>query len=743
MSDHRHTNRLVHETSPYLLQHAHNPVDWRPWSDAALAEARAADRPIFLSVGYSTCHWCHVMERESFEHQDVADLLNAYFIPIKVDREERPDIDEQYMLATQLFTGRGGWPNSVFLTPDGRPWYAGTYFPKEDRPGMAGFKTLLTTLHQTWLSRRDEVEQQAQAFVDAIRNAAATHPGHTPLSGELFASALAHFHRTYDRRHGGFGSSPKFPPHGALTLLLQHVRLTGDDTSAAMIHHTLTAMADGGIHDHIGGGFHRYATDSRWFLPHFEKMLYDNAQIMRNLAEAYALDPQPRYAAVASGIFDWLSREMTHPLGGFYSAIDADSEGEEGRFYVWSEDEVRQVLAPDDADLFIHHHGLTDIGNFLDEATRQRTGSNVVYLPQPLPDDPDLLQHLALLRSALLTARNLRPRPHLDDKILTGWNGLMIDALSRAATAFHEPRYLHAAQRAATFVLDHMRTGGRLLRSFRNGAAHIPAYLDDYAYFAAGLLSLHKAGGEARWLGETLAMTDQMIELFHDEAAGGFFSSSGDHAPLLVAGKEMGGGGNMPAGNGVAASTLIELSRLTRQPRYHHLARRTLHHFASTMHANPHGHETLVLASSEYLHGHSGERASSGPVTWQVDDEPRHIRAGGRITITLHAIIDEPYHIQGPGADRAGLLPTTLTRVDGPVSIVAAKFPAASSTIQTPTGPLGVHGGAFTVELTIEAAADAPAGPTLAAIQITAQPCDDQACLAPASVVVKIPLNVK
>ncbi|MBA3845945.1 MAG: thioredoxin domain-containing protein, partial [Planctomycetes bacterium] len=544
----RPANALIHETSPYLLQHAHNPVRWYPWGQEAFDRARREAKPVFLSVGYSTCYWCHVMEHESFEDEEVAAVLNDRFIAIKVDREERPDIDEQYMLATQLMTGRGGWPNSVWLMPDGRPWMAGTYFPKQQ------FIEVLRALDRAWQDQRDQVERQADQLAAAIREnagSAIAQPDGGAPDQALLDAALDQYRALFDRDHGGFGDAPKFPPHGALRVLLDQYRRSGDGTLLPLITRTLDAMRLGGIHDHLGGGFHRYATDRLWLLPHFEKMLYDNAQLMRIYAEAAMATGDPRHREVVEGIFGWLEREMTDPDGLFYSALDSGEVGKEGESYVWRYDEIMRVLGPADGTAFAETYGVEPAGNFHDEATRRQTGENILHLDRALADiaagrgeDPAVFsRRMAAARERLLERRRALPQPHRDDKILTGWNALAISALAYAGRVLEEPRYLAAAVRAADALALHVDPQGRLLRTSRDGRAKQPAYLDDHAYLLQAMLELHAATGDHRWIAQARGLADTMLADFEDPADGGFFFTADSQEHLLFRSKNLTGGG--------------------------------------------------------------------------------------------------------------------------------------------------------------------------------------------------------
>jgi uncharacterized protein YyaL (SSP411 family) len=474
---HKHpANRLKDTTSPYLLQHAHNPVDWYPWGDEAFAEARREDKPVFLSVGYSACHWCHVMERECFENEALAKLLNEHFVAIKVDREERPDIDDLYMRYVHLTGQGGGWPMSVFMTPDAEPFFAGTYFPP------ARFAQLLTTLHKAWTEQREKVNLSARAATEGLRQRANVEyrEPERPLSAETTARAVAMLEQNFDWKHGGLQAPRKFPPHATLEWLLDRVERTeGDTAERRMLKLTLDRMQLGGIHDHVGGGFHRYTTDPVWFLPHFEKMLYDNAQLGRVYARAANVLDDPSYATTARGIYEWVLREMTSTDGVFYSSLDADSEGVEGRFYVWSADEIHKVLGTE-AGAFGRVYNVSEKGNYHEEATGEATGWNIPFLSGPL--DRKEVGAAKAWRAKLLEARSHRVRPHLDDKVLTGWNALMIGSLAEGGRQLKEPRYVAAAERAAKWLLENLRRkDGRWQASFRAGRVSGQATLDDHA----------------------------------------------------------------------------------------------------------------------------------------------------------------------------------------------------------------------------------------------------------------------
>jgi len=558
-------NRLAASTSPYLRQHAHNPVDWYEWGEEALARARALDRPILLSIGYSACHWCHVMAHESFEDPAIAALMNAHFVNVKVDREERPDLDDIYMAATVAMNhGQGGWPMTVFLTPDQQPFLAGTYFPPEDRWGRPGFPTILTRVAELWRTNRARLVAQGAQLVEYLRRLSEPAPGAAP-GPDAIQAAVAELATLFDARWGGFGRAPKFPPTGALQLLLRHWRRTGDAPALAMVRTTLDRMARGGMYDQVGGGFCRYSTDERWLVPHFEKMLYDNALLARAYLEGWQATGEPEFARVAREVLDYVLREMTAPEGGFWSATDADSEGVEGKFFVWTLDEARHVIGGVDADFACDALDITAGGNW--------EGHSIPNLPRPLDEvaraygiPPGIAREkLARARAALYEARARRVPPALDDKVLTAWNGLMIGAMAEGARVLGDARWLAAARRAAEFVLATLRRAdGRLLRSYRAGTAHLPACLEDYAYLADGLLDLHEAGGGDRWLHEALALAEVAR---HDFAApeGGFFSTAVDHETLIVRHRE-GHDGATPSANATMARVLARLGAHLARP---------------------------------------------------------------------------------------------------------------------------------------------------------------------------------
>ena len=572
----RPANRLSGETSPYLLQHQHNPVDWFPWGPEALAKAKAEEKPIFLSIGYSACHWCHVMERESFENDAIAQMMNERFVNIKVDREERPDLDNLYMAAVQAMTGHGGWPMSVFLTPDLKPFYGGTYYPPTDSRGMPGFPRVLLSVERAWQEKRDEIQTAAADMTQQLQAAGDLPAATGELNMTLLDDAARSLGRMFEPVHGGFGTAPKFPHPMDLRVLIRHHARTGDAHALHMVRHTLDKMARGGIYDQLGGGFARYSTDDRWLAPHFEKMLYDNALLTTVYLEAFQLTRDDEYARIAAETIDYILARMTSPEGAFHSTEDADSEGVEGKFYVWDLAEIRQILGPDRASTFAAVYDVSEGGNW--------EGKNILNLPEPiatvasrLARDPATLRaDLAESRAKLFEARERRIHPGKDTKILTSWNGLMLAALAEAGAILNEPRYVEAASRAADFLLKTMRTPeGRLLRTCRDGQAKLNAYLDDYANLIDGLTRLFEATGEARWIESALELTETLIDEFHDAEKGGFFYVGRSHETLIARQKDAYDNAT-PSGNAMAATALVRLAALTGRDDLDKLARSTL-----------------------------------------------------------------------------------------------------------------------------------------------------------------------
>ena len=569
-------NRLADEQSPYLRQHKDNPVDWYPWGPDAFEKAQAEDKPIFLSIGYSTCHWCHVMERESFEDEDVAAALNEGFVSIKVDREERPDVDSIYMDVCQMMRGQGGWPLTVLLTPDRKPFFAATYLPKEGRFQQTGLMDLLPRVRSLWQNDRDKLLDDAEEVTDLLQQSSEDPASADAPGPQLLSEAARQLSRQFDQTHGGFGSAPKFPAPHNLLFLLRHWHHTGEERALTMVTDTLDQMRLGGIYDQVGYGFHRYSTDQRWLLPHFEKMLYDQAMHVLAYTEAHQATGAARYETTAREVLTYVMRDLQAPEGGFYSAEDADSETEagameEGAFYVWSTEEIRALLDPDLADLVIDVYNLVPDGNYQEESTGERTGKNVLHLDRSLSaeaerrgmDESALRERLDMARAALFEARAERPRPGLDDKVLTDWNGLLIAALAKAARVFGEPEYEATARETARFVLDTLHdANGRLLHRYREGEAGIRATLDDYAFLIWGLLELYETTFEPQWLGAAVEHMEACLDHFWDADAGGFYMTADDGEALIVRPKE-GTDGAMPSGNSVQLMNLLRLARFT------------------------------------------------------------------------------------------------------------------------------------------------------------------------------------
>jgi uncharacterized protein YyaL (SSP411 family) len=594
------TNRLINETSPYLLQHAHNPVDWYPWGEEAFERARQEDRPILLSIGYSACHWCHVMEHESFENEQIAQIMNDNFINIKVDREERPDLDTIYMNAVQMITGSGGWPMTVFLTPDGRPFYGGTYFPPVDRYGMPGFPRILVAIADGYRTRRGEIEEGAVSLVSELRKLNEMKPQEGELSFEILDHAANHLIRSLDPRHGGFGNKPKFPPSMAITFLLRQYHRTKDPSTLSAVELTLEKMAKGGIYDQLGGGFHRYSVDEKWLVPHFEKMLYDNALLSRIYLDAFLVTGKEFYRRIVTETLDYVRREMTDPGGGFYSTQDADSEGEEGKFFVWTPEEVRTLLGEEDALLFSRYFDVTEMGNF--------EGHNILHVDEDLETITKLMgvtagrlaEVIERGQRVLFEERERRVKPHRDEKMLAAWNGLMLRSFAEAARVLDRQDYLEVAIRNADFLLTHLSRDGRLLRTHKNSESKLNAYLEDYAYVSDGLLALYEATFDPRWFEEARKLVETMIAQFWDAESGGFFFTSADHEPLITRTKDFYDNA-MPAGNSVATHVLLRLSLLTGEGRYRRMAEVILRLMKTIVMRAPSAFGHLLCALDLYL----------------------------------------------------------------------------------------------------------------------------------------------
>jgi hypothetical protein len=771
----RFTNRLARETSPYLLLHAHNPVDWFPWGPEAFDKAKKEKKPIFLSIGYSSCYWCHVMERQSFANADIAKIMNEHFVCIKVDREERPDVDAIYMAALHAQGSQGGWPLSMFLTPDGKPIGGGTYWPPEDREvqgqRIRGFKTILGLVQDDWTNNREALLKHADRMADAVNQMLALANRKlllTKLDRELVLEAVASVQESYDPLHGGFGAKdrgfrgPKFPTPPMAELLLTHYLQTKDATSLKILTHALDRMALGGIYDQVGGGFHRYSVDREWKVPHFEKMLYDNAQLVSLYSRAFQLTKKPLYRRVVEETLAFIEREMASPEGGFYSALDAESEAEEGKFYVWTAGEIEALLPKVNADLFKRVYGLDAGPNFEEKF-------NVLFLPRGLEElakemmttEEELAAQLRPMRQKLFEARAKRARPLLDTKILTSWNGLMIAGYADAAMALEKPEHAQTARRAAEFVLAHLRTkDGRLLRTTGGGlpgqppvpiaqGAKLNAYLEDYAFFVHGLLKLHDATGEKRWLDESIALTDKMIDLYQDKEAGGFFYTSHDHEKLFARTKDQHDGAT-PSGNSLAAMNLVRLHQKTGAEKYRLKAEETFKAFGAALKMSPDSMSTLVQALALYVDAPAKARqpANSGapqeqaqksesPVKVTASVTPEKPAADGKQVVTVTLDIEKGWHIYAnpPGNDNA--VPTVVQ--------VSSKVKLEDVKVEYPKGKelkdaaldmkVSVYEGKVEIKAMIRRGTvngQPDAGPL--DVTVKYQACDDAKCLAPKTV---------
>lgn len=602
-------NRLIHEKSPYLLQHAYNPVDWYPWGEEAFRRAKEDNKPIFLSIGYSTCHWCHVMAHESFENPEVARLMNEVFISIKVDREERPDLDNIFMSVCQMMTGSGGWPLTIIMTPDKNPFFATTYIPKKTRLGRVGLMELIPRLKKLWKTQHDELISRANQITMAIKQQISEYVSIEELDETTLKLAYAHLAMRFDNVYGGFSSAPKFPTPHNLLFLLRYWKRTGKEKALEMVERTLEAIQFGGIKDHIGFGFHRYSTDNRWILPHFEKMLYDQALLGMTYTEAYQATGKEKYAKTAHEIFTYVLRDMTSEEGGFYSAEDADSEGEEGKFYLWTKNEIKNVLDREESDLAFEIFNIEEDGNFYEEATGKKKGKNILHLTESLKEfsssrkipEKELQKRMEEVRKKLYNYREGRIHPDKDDKILTDWNGLMIAALAKGARTLDERQYGEAAKRAADFILKNMRTSdGRLLHRYRDGQATIQAHVDDYAFLIWGLLELYEANFQVGYLRAIIELNKDLIDHYWDEDKGGFYFIADDAEEILVRQKSIYDGA-VPSGNSVAMLDLLRLGRITANPDYEEKAAQIARTFSMNIKRSPSLHTQFMVAMDFWI----------------------------------------------------------------------------------------------------------------------------------------------
>ena len=725
-----HQNRLSQELSPYLRLHAHNPVDWYPWGEEALAKARREDKPIFLSVGYSSCYWCHVMEWLVFSDPDIAHLMNQFFVNIKVDREERPDIDKIYMTATQLMTGHGGWPNSVFLTPDLKPFFAGTYFPPEDSHGRPGFPRVIQALHVAWQEKRQELEKQADQISQSIARIHTT-PAVSEKTGEdLIGKAIDHIEKRFDPINGGLGTAPKFPPDHALNLLLTAYRQDPRAEYLDMVGQTLHHMALGGIRDHLGGGFHRYATDAQWRVPHFEKMLYNQALLTHNFLRAYQITNKMAYRISAEEILDFVLREMTDAKGGFYSAIDAETEAEEGAYYTWTEQDIRQILKKD-ADFFLSCYALAPMPEG-STGVIYKTDTDSALSARHQIDTTTLHARLSPLKEKLLNTRSQRIRPLLDDKIITAWNGLMIGAYARAYEVLGHPKYLKAAQKAADFIHNNLRNpDGDLYRIYREGQRKGEAYQEDYAFLIDGLLHLYRATRSARYLQDALSLSERMHNAFWDTTDGGYFLTR-DQNEMIVRTKSFYDSA-LPSGNAVALHVLWELRTLTQNPLYAQRALALTNSFAPLAENTPgallHFIHGTMMASSPIL-------APDSLVTASATVLPSESANTRKINVRLN--IASGWHIQAPNPTDDYLIPTRLTLDTDIAEITQIDYPPAED-LQFPFAKraIPVYKDSLNIPLTLSL----KTRPQNLSLLLTYQACDSTRCLSPQTQ--RVVVNVK
>ena len=746
--EYAHTNRLIDETSPYLLQHAHNPVDWYPWGPEAFAKAKKEGKPVFLSIGYSSCHWCHVMEKESFEDEGIAALLNEHFVAIKVDREERPDLDEIYMAAVQMMTGGGGWPMSTFLTPEGKPFHGGTYFPRQQ------FSELLRRVHEVWSDpeQHQSVLEQADLVARRIGEVTATVPTAGTVSPKSIAPAVQRTLDTYDPQHGGFGGAPKFPPSVKLALMLSQQRKKPNAELKKAITHTLDRMARGGLYDQVGGGFHRYSTDEKWLVPHFEKMLYDNALLSWVYLLAYQDTKDDYYRRVATETLEFVLRELRDEAGGFWSTLDADSEveggeKEEGAFYVWKPGQVIAVLGDKDGKLFNRVYDIERGGNFEGESIPNLISKSVAQQAKELKMTPEALwKRLDPMRAKLLEARAKRIRPALDDKVLANWNGLMIRSFALAYDVTGEPRYREAAEAASDFILTKMRTKeGRLLHSYRKGKTQPIAFLEDYSYFIVGLATLHRATGDERWLKEAHALTEVMVTDFWDEEKGAFFFTA-KKSETLLARSASAEDNATPSGQSMAALALVRLSRLSDDNALRQKARRLLNTYATPMRRFPQAMSNMLYAAQIYFTPDDARPSiakGEGHVRVTVTGRQVNIMPGQTLELTVSLRVVKGWHINSDQPKGPRLKATKVTLAPGPFELVSASYPKATTVkLSFSKEPLSVFEGTALIKLKVKALPGAEKATELR-LRVTYQACNDKVCERPVERLATLPLVSK
>ncbi|MBI3419122.1 MAG: DUF255 domain-containing protein [Proteobacteria bacterium] len=751
-------NRLINETSPYLLQHAYNPVEWYPWGEEAFAKARKENKPILLSIGYSTCYWCHVMERETFENEAIAKLMNDSIISIKIDREQRPDVDEIYMTATQLMTQSGGWPNNVFVTPDLKPFFAGTYFSPEDTSYRPGFATLIKHIHEEWTKNPEAIKEQAERVRAAIVSfkQGESHQVATALPDQnTVQTLLDHFRNNYDSHLGGFYQAPKFPNEDALLFLLAAYRMNNDARALEMAQFTLTKMAEGGIYDQVGGGFHRYSTDAEWRIPHFEKMLYNQALLGRAYTELYSFSNAPLDRGIAASTFDFVLRDMTHPEGGLYSALDAETDGAEGASYAWTEAELQKILDQKSYVWLSRYYGLADIPHI---PGHKNTDGKILYLKQPVAkiaaaekvSSEQVLARMQPIMDTLRKARDKRQQPRLDDKIITAWNGLMIDSLARAGMELKEEKYTEAAKKAADFVLAHLRTpDGELLRMWRGGKAQTPAFFEDYSFLIQGLVSTYHATKDGRYLAEAEKLAQKAKEIFWDKEGGGYFYTDGNEA-LLVRMKNAEDSA-IPSGNAIMAQVLLDLYELTGKAEWKQQAEDMLKAFGMAIEANPRSYTHLVHALLRLDHAApvadttsmqnvavAADKDAMSTMTWVKVSVPENAvkRNTDQLRVTAELDVAPGWHVNANPASLDFLVSTSadLREDSGALVIKAVHYPEATA-MTTPLGHIKIYEGKILISIEARAPKDAKNLRLL----VRAQACKDTTCLAPSDWVIKLP----
>ncbi len=770
----KHTNRLADSTSPYLLQHAHNPVDWYPWGEEAFEAAREQNKPIFLSIGYSTCYWCHVMEREVFENPEIAERMNEMFINIKVDREQRPDVDEVYMTVTQLMTRGGGWPMSVFLTPDLKAFFAGTYFGPEDRAGRPGFPTVMRTMHEAWNNRRDEVVATAQRATTAVRahlSERLERAGRRPLTHAIPDAAIAQLTQSFDDRWGGFGVEPKFPQGFTYPFLFAAHERTGDATLIDMSVLSLRQMAAGGMYDHVGGGFHRYSTDGQWKVPHFEKMLYNQAQLTRAYVQAYEQTGEEAFADVARGVLGYVEELMTGPDGQFYSALDAETDATEGAYYAWNRGQITEILDGEELALFDKVFAISDIPAY---PGHKHPDGGALHMRKPITelaeelDMPyaELRERLDGLLASLKQERDTRELPHLDDKVIAGWNGMMIGASAEAGRVLGEPSYTEAARRAAVFLLDRLRDEeGNLLRLWRAGVSEQPAFHEDYAFVVKGLVSLHRASGEQAWLDAAVDLAQRADRTFWDDEGGGYYFAV--ESSDLIARSKSASDGAIPSGNSAMAHALIDLAELTVEERWRTRAEELLTAFSGVVASQPPGYLSMVHAIERLLAEPDSQRRSeldvdlpnfdrlnaeedaadsSDHVAVSASIDSDAVRANDPFVVRIRFEIADGWHVNAHPASAPNLIATTVdVRSDLPIDVERIEYPDPTrlSTAYSDV-PLEVYEGAVEVvaRCRLREEFDDKRGKATIRVATVFQSCDESRCLPPTQRIVEAPMVI-